>query len=142
MNLASRGKRLGAALIDALLFAVPLAIVSEFEDSIPLSIRFVFVAAAFALMIAQLWLVASRGQTFGKIWLGIRIVRRDTGENGGFVTNVLLRGLLNGVLGLIPLYFFVDSLLIFRDDRRCLHDMMAGTVVVDAEPAAAPPAAA
>ena len=31
----------------------------------------------------------------GKKVLGIRIVRIDTGQNGGFVTNVLLRTVLN-----------------------------------------------
>jgi uncharacterized RDD family membrane protein YckC len=138
MELATRGRRLGAVLIDATLFAVPLTVVGQFEDSIPLPLRFVFIAAALVLMLVQLWLVASRGQTLAKIWLGIRIVRKDTGENGGFVTNVLLRGLLNGVLGLFPLYFFIDSLLIFREDRRCLHDLIAGTIVVVADP---PPAA-
>jgi uncharacterized RDD family membrane protein YckC len=31
------------------------------------------------------------------------------------------------------LLFFVDSFFIFREDRRCIHDFLAGTTVVDVE---------
>ncbi len=44
--------------------------------------------------------------------------------------NVLVRMVLNGALGLIPFYSLVDALFIFRSDRRCIHDLIAGTVVV------------
>jgi len=71
----------------------------------------------------------------GKKLAGIRIVLKDTQENGGFAVNVLKRGVLNGLLSLIPGYFLADSLFIFREDRRCLHDMIAGTVVIQAAPA-------
>jgi len=51
-----------------------------------------------------------------------------------------LRVVLNGLLGFItlyllggiPLYSVVDALFIFRNDRRCIHDLVAGTVVVNA----------
>jgi len=131
MELATRGKRFAAALIDAILLAVPLGL-ANLEDTLPDPVLLVFAVAGFALAIAQLVLLTQRGQTLGKIWLEIKIVRKDTMENGGFVTNVLMRGLLNGLLNLIPLYFIADSLFIFREDRRCLHDKIAGTVVVDA----------
>ena len=55
--------------------------------------------------------------------------------------NVLLRGLVNGLLNIVPLYFLVDCGFIFREDRRCVHDMIAGTVVVVGHPGEAPPAA-
>ena len=77
-------------------------------------------------------LLTKDGQTLGKHVLGIRIVKRDTGENGGFVRNVLLRFIFNRLLGIIPLYGLVDILFIFRGDRRCIHDMIAGTQVVNA----------
>ena len=60
----------------------------------------------------------------------IRIVKVDTGENGGFVTNVLVRTILNGLIGIIPLYGLIDILFIFRGDKRCIHDLIAGTKVV------------
>ena len=71
------------------------------------------------------------GQTLGKKVLRIRIVKMDTGENGGFVPNVLLRTVVNILLIIIPFYVVVDILFIFRGDRRCIHDMMAGTHVVN-----------
>ncbi len=141
MELASRWKRLGAAVIDAALLSIPLGM-SMLQSQIPEAVLLVFAVAGFLFAIAQIILLAQRGQTVGKILLGIKIVRRDTGENGGFVTNVLLRGLLNGLLNLIPVYFLVDSCLIFREDRRCVHDMIAGTVVVNVDQSSAAPAAA
>jgi uncharacterized RDD family membrane protein YckC len=50
------------------------------------------------------------------------------------VTNVLLRGVVNGLLSIIPLYGLVDALFIFREDKRCLHDLIAGTIVVRGNP--------
>jgi uncharacterized RDD family membrane protein YckC len=49
---------------------------------------------------------------------------------------VLLRAILGGIIGAIPylggIYGLVDALFIFRDDRRCVHDHIAGTRVVKA----------
>lgn len=140
MELASRWKRLGAAVIDAALLSIPLGM-SMLQQEIPEAVLLVFAVAGFLFAIAQIILLAQRGQTIGKILLRIKIVRRDTGENGGFVTNVLLRGLLNGLLNLIPVYFIIDSCLIFREDRRCIHDLIAGTVVVNVDQSADAPAA-
>jgi len=130
LELASRGKRFVAAVLDTALLVLPWTL-SDVE-ALPLPVRDVFAFAFAALLVAQAALLARRGQTVGKAWLGIRIVRKATGENGGFATNVLLRGLLNGLLALNPLYFLVDSLLLLRAERRCLHDYIADTLVVEA----------
>ena len=61
----------------------------------------------------------------------IKIVKYDTGKNGGFVTNVLLRAIVNGIIGIIPFYGLVDILFIFGEERRCIHDLIAGTRVVE-----------
>jgi uncharacterized RDD family membrane protein YckC len=131
MNLASRGKRFAAQLIDALALTVLLGL-SMLQDVLPAPLLVLFAVGALALSLTQLVLLARRGQTLGKMALGLRIVRKDTGENGGFVVNVLLRSALSSLLGLNPLYFLIDSALIYRADRRCLHDLLAGTIVVDA----------
>jgi uncharacterized RDD family membrane protein YckC len=84
-----------------------------------------------AISVIQLWLLTASGQTIGKKAMGIRIVKVDTEQNGGFVPNVLLRTILNALISLIPFYSLVDILFIFND-RRCLHDKIAGTKVVRA----------
>lgn len=81
-------------------------------------------------MIVQLVLLSSHGQTIGKKLMGLRFVRADTGRNGGFVTNVLLRAGVNGLLGMTIIYFVVDSLFLLFRNRLCLHDYIAGTKVV------------
>ena len=63
--------------------------------------------------------------------MGIMIVKVDTEENGGFVTNCLLRAFVNNLIAqIIPFYGLIDILLIFGSDRRCIHDYLAGTKVV------------
>ena len=133
MELATRLQRFLAALADGVILTVPYLAGSL--EALPEPLRLLGVLASLALLIVQVVMVTKRGQTLGKKILGIRIVLKDTQENGGFVVNVLKRGFLNGLLSLIPGYFLVDSLFIFRGDRRCLHDMIAGTVVIQAEPA-------
>ena len=81
------------------------------------------------------FLLVDRGQTVGKVALGMRIVRRD----GSRVSALRILGLRYGVgfvFGMIPvahvLYPLADCLLIFRSSRRCLHDEIADTIVVRA----------
>lgn len=133
MELATKTQRLLAAIADSLITAVPYVVGTV--EGVPEPVRVLGVVVSLGVVIAQLVMVSKQGQTIGKKLLGIRIVRKDTMENGGFVVNVLKRGFLNGLLSLIPGYFLVDSLFIFREDRRCIHDMIAGTIVVHGEPA-------
>jgi len=83
----------------------------------------------------QWFLITSTGRSLGKRWCGIKIVQRD-GRPINFVSGVLLREWIPLGVQMIPtvgsVLGIVDSLFIFRDDRRCLHDLLAGTKVVDA----------
>ena len=92
--------------------------------------------AVLALVIIQIYLLSTRGQTIGKKLLDVRIVRFEDNTNPGFVKAFLLRAFVNGLIGAIPLiggvYTLVDICFIFRDDRRCIHDLIAGTQVVKA----------
>lgn len=125
--LANRSTRLLAAIVDLLIIGGPyIAMIFEF---LPLTM---FYLVAVIVAVIQAILLTTDGQTVGKKALNIRIVKVATGRNGGFVPNVLLRTVLNGLLGLIPIYSIVDILFIFRADRRCIHDLIAGTVVVKA----------
>jgi uncharacterized RDD family membrane protein YckC len=93
-------------------------------------------AAALTLQCA---LLAWRSQNLGKLVTGLRVVRAESGAPAGFMRGVLLRflipvGLIFGLNALLfPLGFLfllVDFCFMFRQDRRCLHDLMAGTQVV------------
>jgi len=124
--LASRGSRLLAAIVDTAAFLV-VWLVAYFVNEPAL-----FFIGLIGLGAYQIYLLSAQGQTIGKNIMNIKIVKCDTGDNGGFVTNVLLRGILNAIISFVPLYSLVDVLFIFREDRRCIHDMIANTRVVEA----------
>lgn len=137
--LAGRGARLGAVLIDtALLMAVvltPLYLLGwvEHEPGVLETVRNgLFGLVGFVLINGVL--LARHGQTMGKRLVGLRIVRSD----GSVATLGRLLGLRYGVgmvVGMVPalgaLYSLVDSLLIFRASRQCLHDTIADTIVIN-----------
>jgi uncharacterized RDD family membrane protein YckC len=85
------------------------------------------------LNVYQWYLISKQGQTLGKKWLGIRIVKLD-GSPVDFVSGVVMRSWLVGLMGFVPYlggcFRLVDYLMIFTDERRCLHDQIAGTKVV------------
>tara|TARA_B100000809_G_scaffold251729_1_gene285568 strand:+ start:1087 stop:1476 length:390 start_codon:yes stop_codon:yes gene_type:complete len=128
---------LGAFILDGFVYVIPpviLAVVTPLLVHGPggETVSGVFIVVAILIVfVYQMVLLIKDGQTLGKKALRIRIVKMDTGENGGFVPNVLLRLIVNGLLGIIPLYGLVDILFIFRGDRPCIHDMIAGTQVVE-----------
>lgn len=154
--LAGRGTRLAAALLDnlaAFVFALPgmcligLRIVTEiFTGQFKLE-EFDFAQAGagsallmFGMMVLlaiQFSMVAQRGQTIGKRIMGVRIVRAPDESNAGFGRAVVLRSLLPALVSAVPYvgFFFsmTDIFFIFRDDRRCVHDLIAGTKVIQVE---------
>ena len=87
-----------------------------------------------ALVAVQCALLSFRGQSIGKLLLGIRIVRVSNGQTAGFLHAFLLRGVIPWVLSQIPilgkLFWLVDVCFIFGDQRRCVHDYIGGTKVV------------
>lgn len=135
-ELASRLDRLLAKFLDNLaIIAVWVSTVflgGVLDDSGNLMVV-LFVSGLLGLLIYQAFLLTTRGQTVGKIAMKIRIVRVDAGENGGFKTNFLLRSVLNFIIAFcIPFYGLVDTLLIFTESKRCIHDRLAGTKVIKA----------
>ncbi len=81
------------------------------------------------------YLLATRGQTIGKWLLGIQIVRVD-GSRIDFGRLVGLRyapfWVLSMIPGLGPVTSIADDLFIFSENRRCLHDRLADTIVIRA----------
>lgn len=142
MEPATRIQRLIATAADG--FFVTVAFGWAGYDGFPDALRLVGLLIGIGLFGANLYFLHKSGQTVGKKLVGIRIVRQDTKENGGLVVNLLKRSVLAGLpyLALIfiapilgALYIWADILFIFREDRRCLHDRIAGTVVIQAAPA-------
>lgn len=139
---AGRDTRLVAAIIDtivyfAVAYAVGLAtgrsIYAEEDGSLAFMLANSLALAAFAAV--QALPLHRRGQSLGKMAVGIRIVRTD-GSRASLVRLVGLRLVPFWAINMVPfvgwLVSLVDCLLIFRDSRRCLHDDIADTVVVRA----------
>lgn len=143
LTLAPRGLRLAAKILDG--FFVLLCMVAIVAPAVDWAdkLRFLLgggIVALVTLFCVQTVMLAVRGQTVGKIAFGIRIARAVDGSNAGFFRAVLLRSWLNAVFGAIGgAYQFVDAALILTGDRRCVHDYLAGTIVVDADDADAQP---
>lgn len=75
------------------------------------------------------------GQTWGKRILGIRIVDLDGAKPplGRLLTRRYVPIQVANLIPVVgPLLVLVDTLMIFRADRRCAHDLIAGTRVVKA----------
>lgn len=150
--LAHPGMRLLAAMIDGLVESLcwlptsqavvksigglvsagqvnPQELVEVLSGSMALSIPYLA-----GLVLVQATLLSLRGQSIGKVFTGLRIVRVRTGAPAGFLHAFLLRGFLPRCLRHVPLvgilFWFVDNCFIFRADRRCIHDLIAGTKVV------------
>jgi uncharacterized RDD family membrane protein YckC/DNA-directed RNA polymerase subunit RPC12/RpoP len=89
--------------------------------------------AALIVAIINWVLITQSGQSLGKKIVGTRIVRMD-GSPAGFGYGVAMRSWLPGIIMLIPylnaLFWLVDVLFIFGQERRCIHDQIAGTQVV------------
>ena len=144
-NLASRGSRLGASLIDGVIgmlavgplmyfsgyFAVIFAAADAGQQP-PLATQFMWAAISFAVWVAIHLVPLKNGQTWGKKAVGIRIVTMGGAQPG---LGVLLgRHVFSVAMHLIPFVgrflTMADVLFIFRRDKRCLHDLVAGTQVV------------
>lgn len=141
-ELAGRWLRLGAALIDVFTLAVVFYPLAYFGFRVPLnglvlqdpiSNLIASLASVGLYVLFNGYLLHMYGQTVGKRLLGIRVVNLD-GSKATLQTLLLKRYLVVQLIAEIPLIGFLVSVLnalfIFREDRRCLHDLIAGTKVV------------
>lgn len=141
--LADRGTRLGAHILDyawivvlGILMAllVPVFGKDASEDIVPGVLTTILAAAGLAVVIWNMILIHRYGQTMGKRWLNIKVVR-CSGERCSLRRYVFLRWLPLAILVNIPLLGAIiglgNPLMIFREDRRCGHDFLADTIVVN-----------
>ncbi|WP_064747813.1 RDD family protein [Lysobacter antibioticus] len=145
-ELAGRGIRLVAAIIDGVIMLVlllPLMFVGGyFEQAMTAAqngqqtfgLQFLWgLIGVILFFVIQAYPLNQSGQTWGKKVMKIKIVDMD-GLQPSLVELLGKRYLFSQGVGLIPclgaIVQLVDVLMIFRDDRRCLHDQIAGTKVV------------
>jgi uncharacterized RDD family membrane protein YckC len=139
LELAGRGVRFGAALLDGVIFMalvyIPLIFAGALGSVNSDTPSFSPVAGllGFAGLVVFCWFnilyVSRNGQSIAKKWLGIKVVRSD-GSKASLGRIFWLRNVVNALLGIIPLYGLIDPMLIFSDNRQCIHDKIADTIVV------------
>jgi len=144
--LATRGDRLIGAIVDGIVVGIP-AVIAGIVMAIVLANFFAVDSTAFqvasfliglpiglGLFIAiQGYLLSHYGQTVGKRLINTQIVS----ENNQLLSLqqlILKRYLPFWVLGSLPyiggIFGLVNVLAIFRANRKCLHDEIAGTKVI------------
>ncbi len=153
LDYARVASRFWAACLDALLFLVPsivfvytglahefgphfgpqppasilarIGIPAERAGWLPVVCSLLLMASS---VVYQGWMLAVRGQTLGKMALGIKVVRPNGGDiRAGQAWVRVLSTLALAEIFLGP----IDDLLIFSRRHRTLHDRLAGTVVVN-----------
>jgi len=145
--LAERGTRLGSAILDVLISGVLAGILAAITipaflgarhggpapSGLYIVLAIVMVLAILVPLVLNLVWWHKYGQSIGKRICKIRIVRTD-GSRAGLGRIFWLRFCLPAVLGRIPfvgaIFSLVNVCLIFREDRRCVHDHMADTMVI------------
>lgn len=146
--LAPRGVRLGAVLIDSLIsipILLPAAFASGFwqtamsaaakGEQVPSGMLIAWMAfSVVVFVLIQGYPLVTDGQTWGKKAVSIKIV--DMQGVTPSIARLSARYAVVLLVGSIPLIgklaSLIDILLIFRRDKRCGHDLLAGTRVVNA----------
>jgi uncharacterized RDD family membrane protein YckC len=142
-SLAPRVDRLLAVIVDAVVLLpilIPLGILTgQFSaafhrQAIPSSVYLENALAGWGwFFLVNTYLLKKHGQTVGKRFLCIRISDYRTEAVPPF-WRLLVRFAVPPVAGLLGplgrLFSLVDVLFIFRRDRRCIHDWIAGTRVL------------
>jgi uncharacterized RDD family membrane protein YckC len=142
-GLADRSTRFVAALIDgiiAMCYMFPiLDLLSTWSYLVtqqphPFAVTIAANGVGFGcFLLIHGYLLKKYGQTVGKKILGIRIADMN-GNLPHFAKVIFLRYLSISLVTLIPVVgnylSLVDVLFIFGSERRCVHDLLAGTKVV------------
>lgn len=146
MELASRFTRLIAVLIDGAISSLITVSIMQFFGGVKKYTpgpdyawgnHIAIVVTGFLIfLIINGKFLKDNGQTIGKKLLGIRIADLD-GDVPDFLKSLIPRytfttaiAYFPGVMGLLSL---IDNLVIFREDKRCIHDFVAKTQVVKNE---------
>lgn len=155
-NTASYGKRFGAFVIDTVIMMIALVFFLQYLglepsqstdmeaaqtemlqklQSLPdSSKRLLAFSPIICFFLLHGFLLYQYGQTIGKRILGIAIVTMDN-QKPVFTMLILQRYISQWLMGMVPviglLLRLADILFIFRADKRCIHDHLAKTKVID-----------
>lgn len=145
-ELATRSARFAGAVVDMLLMLplvfvfIPVSLMIEgaFSGNALTAELVTDAVGVLATVVLHLlingYTLAKYGQSLGKMAAGTKIVDATTGEIPPLKTLILKRYASIQLIACIPIVgsFFglVDPLMIFRENRRCLHDDIAGTKVI------------
>lgn len=137
LDLATRWERLLGGIIDLLVEAAPIIAIAmsfSYYNLNPPWFEFsTHVLQIVLFVISQGWFLATRSQTIGKVVMRTRIVLLN-GQKPSFGRLIALRYVPLWAVNWIPTagswIELFNVLFIFRENRRCMHDLLAGTKVV------------
>jgi len=145
-QLATRWARLGGSMLDGILMSlviVPTMFATGYMQSAMSGTQPTFLTqlpyallGLIAYLVFNGYSLQKSGQTIGKRIAGTRIVSVDESRVLPLWKILTLRQLPIMVVSQIPLVgplvSLVDTFFVFRSDKRCVHDFIAGTKVVTA----------
>lgn len=164
VKIAGLGKRITAKLVDLAIFLVPQLAVSWYyfpfdaipdfsqpisaeeqikiaqllTERIPNVLEYGLLIYSLLIVLVQMQLVTTSGQSIGKKIFKLRIVDVESNQIVGAMRGFMLRSVLfiviSQFLGLFPFLIFVliaDFLLLFSKQHRTLHDRICNTKVID-----------
>ncbi|MGH9422359.1 MAG: RDD family protein [Thermoanaerobaculia bacterium] len=133
LDTAGIGRRFLALLVDSLVTGIPsVTVILIFMGLAAFGARTrylspMFLAPTILAVVYQALMLTARGQTLGKMALRLKVVRPDgTDISGGQAWG---REVSRAVLGLLYIVDYLPAF--FTEDRRTVHDMLAGTRVVN-----------
>lgn len=139
LNLASIGKRFLALFIDGFIIGIPFGVLffaavmtavsgGQFRPENFVAIQAFSWLSIVAMLIYEGLMLGARGQTVGKMAMGIKVVRADGGDitKGQAWGRAAMRQVLVSCLCIIN---YLPAF--FTPDRTTLHDMVASTRVVN-----------
>jgi uncharacterized RDD family membrane protein YckC len=127
-------------VIDTLLFVLVVfafmgALSPEQASIVQAVLGLLGVVGLILLVVFNYRYVRAKGQSIGKRSIGIKVVRTD-GSPVSVARVFWLRNVVTALISGIPfvgnLFSLVYSLFIFCDNRRCIHDLIADTIVIKA----------
>lgn len=145
-ELANLGSRLGARILDWVLVGVAIAVLAVIGivGAIASGDEATFIGIVFGLALSvlvitllyEMTMIALRGQTVGKMMVGVKVVSAADGDVPGWGKSIG-RWMILVLPGLIPIGGFLVTLLVylsptFDDRRQGWHDKAVATVVVRA----------